>query len=724
MHDRAYHPESASLRDWQASAEGELKRSGKTAADLSKESVEGISHKILYTKADVQDLIWTDTLPGKEPYVRGPHATMYAGRPWTIRQYAGFSTAEESNAFYRRSLAAGGQGISVAFDLATQRGFDSDHTRAAGDVGKAGVAVDSVEDMKLLFEGITLQDVSVSMTISGAVLPVLASYIVAAEEQGASLQDLRGTVQNDILKEFIVRNTYIYPPAASMRIVGDIIAYCSQRMPQFNSVSISGYHFQEAGADPTMELAYTLANGKEYIRTALQAGLSVDDFAPRLSFFFGVGMNFYAEIAKLRAARLLWARMVDEFHPENPRSKMLRMHCQTSGWSLSNQDPYNNIARTTIEAMAAVMGGTQSLHTNAFDEAIALPTEFSARIARNTQLIIQEETGIGDVVDPWGGSYWMESLTQAIADGAWELIEEIEIGGGMAKLIETGRPKSNIEAAAARKQARIDRGDDTIVGVNRHVVDRDDDVDVREIDNAQVLAKQTHRLRRLKATRDEQAVHAALDTLCNCAKQDDGNLLACAVEAMRVRATVGEVSNVLEQLWGRHVAPSHTVSGVYGAACVHDDSWRDIVKQVDLFVESSGRRPRMLVCKLGQDGHDRGAKVVATAFADMGFDVDVSPMFATPSEVAQQAIDGDVHVIGVSTQAGAHKVLVIELLRCLRRLGAEDIVVVVGGVIPAQDHALLREAGVSDIFGPGTNVQVAARDVLQAIRRLLTVSDA
>lgn len=719
MHDRTYQPENGDLHQWQTLAEKQLKRSGKELHDLAKETPEGIPYKPLYTKQDMEGLLWADTLPGMEPYVRGPHATMYAGRPWTIRQYAGFSTAEESNAFYRQSLAAGGQGISVAFDLATQRGYDSDHPRVTGDVGKAGVAIDSVEDMKILFDGIALQDVSVSMTISGAVLPILAAYIVAAEEQGVPADRLSGTIQNDILKEFIVRNTYIYPPAPSMRLVGDIIAYCSEKLPRFNSVSISGYHFQEAGADKAMELAYTLANGKEYIRSAIRAGLSVDDFAPRLSFFFGIGMNFYAEIAKLRAARLLWARIVDEFHPENERSKMLRTHCQTSGWSLSSQEPYNNIVRTTIEAMAAVLGGTQSLHTNAFDEAIALPTEFSARIARNTQLIIQEETGIVDVVDPWGGSYWMENMTQAIADKAWELIRDIEAKGGMAKLIETGEPKARIEAAAAQKQARIDRGEDVIVGVNRHVSDVQDQVDVRQIDNREVLESQLRRITELKANRDDASVQTSLRELQQSARNGDGNLLELAVHAVRARATVGEISDALECEWGRHVASPRTVSGVYGASYSDDDSWRQMICQVEEFAQVQGRRPRLLVCKMGQDGHDRGAKVIATGFADMGFDVDLSPMFSTPAEVAQQAVDGDVHAIGVSSQAGAHKTVVPELLAELSARQADDIIVIVGGVIPSQDHQLLRESGVSGIFGPGTKVPDAAREVLDEIRKML-----
>jgi methylmalonyl-CoA mutase len=649
------------------------------------------------------------------PYVRGPQATMYAGRPWTIRQYAGFSTAEESNAFYRKALDAGGQGISVAFDLATHRGYDSDHPRVTGDVGKAGVAVDSVEDMKILFDGIPLDKVSVSMTMNGAVLPILAGYIVAAEEQGVSQEQLAGTIQNDILKEFMVRNTYIYPPAPSMKIIGDIIAYCTEHMPRFNTISISGYHIQEAGANAALELAYTLADGKEYIRTALAAGLDIDQFAPRLSFFWGIGMNFYMEIAKMRAGRLLWARIVNEFNPRNPKSSMLRTHSQTSGWSLTEQDPYNNVVRTTIEAMAAVFGGTQSLHTNALDEAIALPTEFSSRIARNTQLIIQEETGITRVVDPWGGSYLMESLTQDIADKAWELIEEVEEQGGMARSIETGLPKLRIEEAAARKQARIDRGDDVIVGVNKYNLDKEEEVDILQIDNAAVRESQLARLATIRSTRDQGAVDEILAQITACAASGEGNLLALAIEATRRRATGGEISDAMEKEFGRFNAQAQTVSGVYGAAFSEDENWQGISGDIENFVEKYGRRPRMLVCKMGQDGHDRGAKVIATAFADVGFDIDLSPMFSTPEEVARQAIENDVHAVGASTLAAGHKTLVPALVEELRKQGAQDIVVIAGGVIPRQDYDTLYNAGVKCIFGPGTPIPECAREVLDAV---------
>ncbi|MDG2412245.1 MAG: methylmalonyl-CoA mutase, partial [Halioglobus sp.] len=649
MSKNIYDESRATTAGWAELATKQLK--GKSPEELTWQTAEDIPVKALYTEADIAALEYTDTMPGMSPYIRGPQATMYAGRPWTIRQYAGFSTAEESNAFYRKALAAGGQGVSVAFDLATHRGYDSDHPRVTGDVGKAGVAIDSVEDMKILFDEIPLDKVSVSMTMNGAVLPVLAGYIVAAEEQGVAQKNLAGTIQNDILKEFMVRNTYIYPPAPSMKIIGDIIAYCSEHMPRFNTISISGYHIQEAGANAALELAYTLADGKEYIRTAINAGLGIDDFAPRLSFFWGIGMNFYMEIAKMRAARLLWTRIVGEFNPQNPKSSMLRTHSQTSGWSLTEQDPYNNVVRTTVEAMAAVFGGTQSLHTNALDEAIALPTEFSARIARNTQLIIQEETGITKVVDPWGGSYLMESLTQEIADKAWELIEEVEAAGGMAKAIETGMPKLRIEEAAAKKQARIDRGDDVIVGVNKYQLAEEDDVEILEIDNDAVRKAQLERLESIRSNRDEKAVEAILEEIQQCAASGSGNLLALAVEATRRRATVGEVSFAMEKEFGRFQAQAQTVSGVYGAAFDKDDSWRGISAEIDAFVEENGRRPRMLVCKMGQDGHDRGAKVVATAFADVGFDIDLSPMFSTPEEVARQAIENDVHVVGASSLA-------------------------------------------------------------------------
>ena len=706
------HPD---LQQWKDLATKQLK--GKSLEDLEWDTPEGIRVHPLYTAQDVAGMPHLNTLPGFVPYVRGPMATMYAGRPWTIRQYAGFSTAKESNAFYRRNLAAGQKGLSVAFDLATHRGYDSDHPRVTGDVGKAGVAIDSVEDMKILFDGIPLDQVSVSMTMNGAVLPVLAGYIVAAEEQGVAQEQLSGTIQNDILKEFMVRNTYIYPPAPSMKIIGDIIAYCSRHMPRFNTISISGYHIQEAGANAALELAYTLADGKEYIRTALAAGLNIDEFAPRLSFFWGIGMNFYMEIAKLRAARLLWARIVSEFNPQNPKSSMLRTHSQTSGWSLTEQDPYNNVVRTTIEAMAAVFGGTQSLHTNALDEAIALPTEFSARIARNTQLIIQEETGITKVVDPWGGSYLMESLTQDIADKAWELIEEVEEAGGMAKAIETGMPKLRIEEAAARKQARIDRGEDVIVGVNKYKVDTQDEVEILQIDNEAVRQSQLARLAKVRDSRDEAAVEAILEEIYQCAASGEGNLLELSIEATRRRATVGEISFAMEREFGRFNAQAQTVSGVYGSAFQEDENWQGISMDIDAFVEKYGRRPRMLVCKMGQDGHDRGAKVVATAFADVGFDIDLSPMFSTPEEVARQAIENDVHVVGASSLAAGHKTLIPQLIQELRKQGAEDIVVIAGGVIPRQDYDFLYEAGVKCIFGPGTPIPQAAREVLDAVNQ-------
>ena len=708
-----YDPDSATLAAWGALVEKQSK--GLSPEDFTWHTPEGIPLKTLYTAEDLSDLPYTNTLPGMSPYIRGPQATMYAGRRWTIRQYAGFSTAEASNAFYRKSLAAGGQGISVAFDLATHRGYDSDHPRVLGDVGKAGVAVDSVEDMKILFDGIPLDQVSVSMTMNGAVLPVLAGYIVAAEEQGVDQSALSGTIQNDILKEFMVRNTYIYPPSPSMRIIGDIIAHCSAHLPKFNTISISGYHMQEAGANAALELAYTLADGKEYIQTAIAAGLKIDDFAPRLSFFWGIGMNFYMEIAKMRAARLLWAEIVEEFGPTNPKSGMLRTHCQTSGWSLTEQDPYNNIVRTTIEAMAAVFGGTQSLHTNALDEAIALPSDFAARIARNTQLILQEETGIGQVVDPWGGSYMMENLTHDMANKARELMAEIDDLGGMAKAIESGIPKLRIEEAAAKKQARIDRGEDVIVGVNKFQIDEQDAVDILEIDNEQVRESQLARLASIRASRDEASVAASLSALTAAAESGEGNLLSLAIEATRARATVGEISDALEKVYGRFVANAQTVSGVYGAAYSEDANWEGISMDIDAFVERHGRRPRMLVAKMGQDGHDRGAKVVATAFADVGFDVDLSPMFSTPEEVARQAIENDVHVVGASSLAAGHKTLVPELINALREQGADDVIVIAGGVIPQQDYAFLEERGVALIFGPGTPIPDAARKVLDAI---------
>ena len=687
---------------------------GKSEQDFISETSSGIPIKPLYTSIDTEGIAHLDSLPGTPPYVRGPQATMYAGRPWTIRQYAGFSTAEESNAFYHRILAGGGHGVSVAFDLATHRGYDSDHPRVAGDVGKAGVAIDSVEDMKLLFQDIPLDDVSVSMTMNGAVLPVLAGYIVAAEESGVAQGALSGTIQNDILKEFMVRNTYIYPPGPSMRIVGDIIAHTSRHMPKFNSVSISGYHMQEAGADPALELAFTLADGKEYVRTALAAGLNIDDFAPRLSFFWGIGMDFYLEIAKMRAARLLWTRIIDEFKPKNPRSRLLRTHCQTSGWSLTEHDPYNNVVRTTIEAMAAVFGGTQSLHTNSLDEAMALPSESAARLARNTQLILQEETGITKVVDPWGGSFMMESLTRDVAEKAWSIIEEVEQRGGMAEAIESGMPKLRIEEAAARKQARIDRGEEVIVGVNKYQIDEEADIEILDIDNHAVRETQLARLEDLRASRNESEVTGSLQALAEAAR-GNGNLLEHSINAMRCRATLGEVSSALEEVFGRYRAEARVVSGVYGSAFGEDEDWTALQGDIADFVASNGRRPRMLVCKMGQDGHDRGAKVIATAFADLGFDIDLSPMFATPEEVARQAVENDVHLVGVSSQAGGHTTLVPLLIEALEREGGVGILVVVGGVIPKQDYEFLMNSGVKAIFGPGTKIPVAAREVLSHI---------
>jgi methylmalonyl-CoA mutase len=683
---------------------------------LGWQTPDDIQLKALYTAADTEGLPFANTLPGFEPFVRGPQATMYSVRPWTIRQYAGFSTAEESNAFYRKALAAGGQGVSVAFDLATHRGYDSDHPRVTGDVGKAGVAIDSVEDMKILFNEIPLDKVSVSMTMNGAVLPILAGYVVAAEEQGVSQEQLSGTIQNDILKEFMVRNTYIYPPEPSMRIIGDIIEYTSQKMPKFNSISISGYHIQEAGANQALELAFTIADGKEYVKTALSKGLDVDNFAGRLSFFFAIGMNFYLEVAKLRAARLLWWRVMKEFNPKNPKSLMLRTHCQTSGWSLTEQDPYNNVVRTTIEAMAAVFGGTQSLHTNSFDEAIALPTEFSSRIARNTQLIIQEETHITSVIDPWAGSYMMEKLTQDMADKAWEIIQEVEGMGGMTKAVESGWAKLKIEAAAAEKQACIDSGKDVIVGVNKYKLAKEDSIDILDIDNNKVRDSQIARLKEVRAKRDGQKVKAALDALTAAAENNNGNLLALAIDAIRLRATVGEVSDALEKVYGRHRADTQKVTGVYAAAYDSAEGWEKLKTEIAEFAKESGRHPRVMIAKLGQDGHDRGAKVVATAFADLGFDVDMGPLFQTPEECARQAIENDVHAVGISTLAAGHKTLVPAIIQELKKQGADDIIVFVGGVIPRQDYEFLYEAGVKGIYGPGTPIPASAKDVLEQIR--------
>ncbi|MEI7762427.1 MAG: methylmalonyl-CoA mutase [Comamonadaceae bacterium] len=677
---------------------------------------DGITVKPLYTAADTQDLPYANTLPGFEPYLRGPQATMYAVRPWTIRQYAGFSTAEESNAFYRKALAAGGQGVSVAFDLATHRGYDSDHPRVTGDVGKAGVAIDSVEDMKILFDQIPLDSVSVSMTMNGAVLPVLAGYVVAAEEQGVSQDKLSGTIQNDILKEFMVRNTYIYPPAPSMRIIGDIIEYTAKNMPKFNSISISGYHMQEAGANQALELAFTLADGKEYVKTAIAKGMDVDAFAGRLSFFWAIGMNFYLEVAKMRAARLLWCRIMKDFDAKNPKSLMLRTHCQTSGWSLTEQDPYNNVVRTTIEAMAAVFGGTQSLHTNSFDEAIALPTEFSSRVARNTQLIIQEETHITSVIDPWAGSYMMEKLTQDMADAAWKIIEEVEAMGGMTKAVDSGWAKLKIEAAAAQKQARIDSGKDVIVGVNKYRLKTESEIDARDIDNVAVRDGQIARLNVIKQNRDDALVKAALAAITVAAQANSGNLLDLAIKAVRLRATVGEVSDALEVVYGRHRADTQKVTGVYAAAYDSAEGWNALKTEIDAFAQESGRRPRVMIAKLGQDGHDRGAKVVATAFADLGFDVDIGPLFQTPEECARQAIENDVHAVGVSTLAAGHKTLVPAIIAELKKQGGDDIVVFVGGVIPRQDYEMLYEAGVKGIYGPGTPIPASAKDVLEQIK--------
>ncbi len=678
---------------------------------------EGIEVKSLYTEADLAGLDTLGTLPGIAPYLRGPRATMYANRPWTVRQYAGFSSAEESNAFYKANLKAGQMGLSVAFDLATHRGYDSDHPRVVGDVGKAGVAIDSVEDMKILFDGIPLDKMSVSMTMNGAVLPVLAGYIVAAEEQGVSQDKLSGTIQNDILKEFMVRNTYIYPPAPSMRIVADIIAYTAQHMPKFNSISISGYHIQEAGATVVQELAFTLADGLDYVRAAKSKGLSIDAFAPRLSFFFNIGMNFFMEIAKLRAARLLWAHFLKDMGATKPDSLALRTHCQTSGVSLMEQDPYNNIVRTTIEAMAGVLGGTQSLHTNSFDEALALPSKFAARIARNTQLIIAEETGIPHVIDPLGGSYYVESLTASVAAHAKKLIDEVEAMGGMTKAIESGMPKLKIEESAALRQARIDKGEDVLVGVNKYKPDTVEKIDILDVDTTAVLKQQVERLKQIRSTRDDKAVRAALDALTKAAGNGEGNLLELSVVATRARATVGEISDALEKVFTRHRAVIRSVSGVYGSAYDGDEGFARIRRDVSAFAKEEGRRPRMLVVKLGQDGHDRGAKVIATAFADIGFDVDVGPLFQTPEEGARQAIENDVHVVGVSSQAAGHKTLVPQLIESLKAMKGEDILVVCGGVIPPQDYDTLLQAGVAAIYGPGTNIPHAASEIMTLIRR-------
>jgi methylmalonyl-CoA mutase len=714
MSDAPSRPDSAIDPQWQALAEKELR--GKPLADLTWQSPEGIEIKPLYTAADLEGMEHQDTLPGLAPFMRGPRATMYANRPWTIRQYAGFSTAEESNAFYRQNLAAGQKGLSVAFDLATHRGFDSDHPRVAGDVGMAGVAIDSVEDMKILFDGIPLDQMSVSMTMNGAVLPVLAGYVVAAEEQGVAQKDLAGTIQNDILKEFMVRNTYIYPPQPSMRVVADIIGYTAEHMPRFNSISISGYHMQEAGANNVQEVAFTLADGLEYVRAALAKGQDVDKFAPRLSFFFCIGMNFFMEIAKLRAARILWHELMSQFEPKNPASLMLRTHCQTSGVSLQEQDPYNNVVRTTIEAMAAVLGGTQSLHTNALDEAIALPTPFSARIARNTQIIIAEESQVTRTVDPLGGSYYVEHLTQSIVTEARKLIEEVEALGGMTKAVVSGMPKQRIEEAAARRQARVERGEDTIVGVNKYQVEEGgDNVDVLAVDNDKVRAAQIRRLKAVRGSRDEKVCKAALTALTDAARSGEGNLLDLSIKAVRARATVGEVSDALEEVYGRHQAISQRTAGVYASEYGDDPKFSKVQDEVKVFTDLEGQAPAILVVKMGQDGHDRGAQVIANAFSDFGFDVSVGPLFQTPQEAAEMTAEGNVHVIGVSTLAGGHKALVPELIAELKARGKEDVVVVCGGVIPQQDYEFLYDAGVDAIYGPGSDIPEAASRVLDLI---------
>ena len=701
-------------KDWEKKVAEEL--DGEPIDSLIWETLEGIDVKPLYTADDLEEISHLDSFPGLPPYLRGPRATMYAKRPWTVRQYSGFSTAEESNQFYRDNIAAGQTGLSVAFDLATHRGYDSDHPRVTGDVGKAGVAIDTVEDMQILFDQIPLKKMSVSMTMNGAVIPIMAMFIVAAEEQGVAQKELNGTLQNDILKEFMVRNTYIYPPKASMRIVADIIAYASKQLPKFNSVSISGYHMLEAGATCTQELAYTLADGVEYVRAAIKKGLDIDSFAPRLSFFFGIGMNFFMEVAKLRAARLLWAELIEkEFAPSNPQSLMLRTHCQTSGVSLTSQDPYNNIIRTTIEAMAAVLGGTQSLHTNSFDEALALPTPFSAQIARTTQLILKEESGLTNVIDPLAGSYYLESLTASLVNEARKLIEEAEELGGMTRAVQAGVPKLRIEESAAIRQARIDKKEETIVGVNKYISKNQDPVDIRLIDNQQVRDQQIKKIMSVKSKRDEKQCQTALDQLESAARKETSNLLEIAVEAAKARATVGEISLALERVFGRHQAVAQSISGVYRSEYEGDKNFMKIEEQISSFAKNFGRQPRILVAKLGQDGHDRGAKVIATAFADMGFDVDIGPLFQTPEEAAKQAIENDVHIIGVSTQAAGHKTLVPMLIEALRNEKAENIVVVCGGIIPEKDIPELKSQGVGAVFGPGTNVTEAAMAVIKLI---------
>lgn len=684
---------------------------------------EGIEVKSLYSEQDLLDMEHLHYAAGIEPYLRGPYSTMYVTRPWTIRQYAGFSTAEESNAFYRRNLAAGQKGLSVAFDLPTHRGYDSDHERVVGDVGKAGVAIDSILDMKILFDQIPLDEISVSMTMNGAVLPIMAFYIVAAEEQGVAPEKLSGTIQNDILKEFMVRNTYIYPPEPSMRIIADIFKFTAEKMPKFNSISVSGYHMEEAGASSDIELAYTLADGLEYIRTGIKAGMKIDDFAPRISFFWGIGMNHFMEIAKMRAARMLWAKLVKQFNPDNPKSLALRTHCQTSGWSLTEQDPFNNAVRTCVEALAAALGGTQSLHTNALDEAIALPTDFSARIARNTQIYLQEETNICRSVDPWAGSYYVEYLTDRIARRAWELITEVEELGGMAKAIDTGIPKMRIEEAAAKKQARIDSGQDVIVGVNKFQVEDQEEIEILEVDNTAVMRSQVQRLKELKATRNSEAVKLALKAITICAETGKGNLLELAVDAARKRATLGEISDACEKVFGRYKAVIRSISGVYSSQMSEDKDFVKARAMADEFASLEGRRPRIMVAKMGQDGHDRGAKVIATSFADLGFDVDIGPLFQTPGEAAKQAIENDVHIIGISSLAAGHKTLVPDLIAELKKSNREDIMVVAGGVIPKQDYDYLYDSGVTAIFGPGTVISKAARNILEVLINNLKQTD-
>jgi methylmalonyl-CoA mutase len=705
-----------SYEQWREAAE---KASGKPIGELISWTMEHIDVKPLYTKADLEGLRHLGYVAGIPPYLRGPYPSMYVTRPWTVRQYAGFSTAEESNAFYRRNLAAGQKGLSIAFDLATHRGYDSDHQRVVGDVGKAGVAIDSILDMKILFDSIPLDQMSVSMTMNGAVLPCLAFYIVAAEEQGVKHEQLTGTIQNDILKEFMVRNTYIYPPEPSIQIIGDIFAYTSKEMPRFNSISISGYHMQEAGATADIELGYTLADGLEYLRTGVNAGMDIDTFAPRISFFWAIGMNYFMEVAKMRAGRLLWAKMVKQFNPKNVKSMALRTHSQTSGWSLQEQDPYNNVARTCIEAMAAALGHTQSLHTNALDEAIALPTDFSARIARNTQLYLQDETGICKVVDPWGGSYYVEALTNELVKKAWEHIQEVEELGGMAKAIETGLPKMRIEEASARRQAHIDSGKETLVGVNKYRLPKEDALDILDIDNTAVRQSQLQRLDRLRAERDESKVRAALNAITETAESGKGNLLEKSVEAARARASLGEISDAMEKVFGRHKAVIRSISGVYSSEFGEADEVATVRRMSDEFEQREGRRPRILVAKMGQDGHDRGAKVIATAFADLGFDVDIGALFQTPEEVARQAIENDVHVVGMSSLAAGHKTLLPQLVEELKKVGRDDIMVVTGGVIPAQDYQFLYDHGAAAIFGPGTVIPVAAQKVLEELNHRL-----